>query len=171
MREQWADRFSNLEVNGTVLDLHNDVVVKLSVKLAEELYSGIRTVGFPVSPVELVINESSEHDNSSVRLEGFGKHVGTIRQCALSVVLESTVKGATLILTDNLDRVVGSAEPVSILFQFGMLLLIVACLLKVIHSSDDNSLGEIASLFAVGGLQVDIENTAEALLKLRRGTS
>ena len=84
--EKRADGFSDLEIDGTVLDLHHNVVVELTIELTEELNSSVSTVSLPVGPVKLVVDESSEHDDSSMRLESFGEHVGTIGQCAFADV-------------------------------------------------------------------------------------
>ena len=51
MREQWRDWLANLEVDGAVLDLHNDIVIELSVKAFEEIDSGVGTIGMPIGLV------------------------------------------------------------------------------------------------------------------------
>ncbi|KAI6749546.1 hypothetical protein HG530_014960 [Fusarium avenaceum] len=52
-------------------------------KLLEELHSSVSTIRLPVSPVKLVVDKSTEHDDTTVRLKSFGKHVGTVSQSSV----------------------------------------------------------------------------------------
>jgi hypothetical protein len=53
----------------------------------KELHSGICAVSFPVRRIEMmIIDEGTEHDNSSMASDSFGKHVGSV--CKRAVVCE-----------------------------------------------------------------------------------
>lgn len=50
-------RLPDLEVDWSVLDLHNHVVVELAIQRLEEIDRGICPIGSPVTLVELVVNK------------------------------------------------------------------------------------------------------------------
>jgi hypothetical protein len=58
-----------LEVNGSMLDLYDNIVVKFIVKTVKEFDSSIGAIGFPVALVEsqMVVDEGSEEDSAVVR--------------------------------------------------------------------------------------------------------
>jgi len=73
--EQWRYWLPDLEVDGSMLDLHHDVVVELSVKTFEEIDGSIGTVGLPVALVEsqMVVYKGSEEDGSIVGSQSTGE--------------------------------------------------------------------------------------------------
>jgi hypothetical protein len=60
-REERGRGFADLKVDGTVLDLHDDVVVELAVEFLEELDSGVGSVAVPVCPVGKMVCFMYQH--------------------------------------------------------------------------------------------------------------
>lgn len=73
--EQWRDRFANLEIDGAVLDLYNDVVVEFSVEAFEVLNCSIGAIGVPIALVEVlvVVDKGTDEDGTTMGLKGSGK--------------------------------------------------------------------------------------------------
>ena len=79
--EERAERLAGLEVHRTVLDLDNDVVAELSVKVLELLHGlvgAVRTGGG--------VNERPPHYHSAVGAYGVGQHVGAVHVGAPEVL-------------------------------------------------------------------------------------
>ena len=75
-REERRDRLADLEVDGAIFDLDDDVVGKLAVEGVEDVVGGARAVGLEVVPVEvMVVDEGAVEDDAAVGLEGGGEHV------------------------------------------------------------------------------------------------
>ena len=99
--EQGRWRFPDLEINRTVLDLDQHVVLKHIIKSVKKLNSSIGAVILPVRFVEvMVIDKGTVHDNSvSMRLEGPGKQIGSVSK-------RTTVRQRTrLALRVRLDQI------------------------------------------------------------------
>jgi hypothetical protein len=60
--------FPHLEVNGTVLDLNNDVIVELAVQGMEDIVGSTRAVGLEIIPVKMmVVDECTVEEDSAMR--------------------------------------------------------------------------------------------------------
>ena len=73
------DGLANLEVDGAVLDLDDDIRFELAVEGVEVVVARAGAVGFEVVPVEMVVVDEAaiEHD-AAMRLEGAGYGIGGI---------------------------------------------------------------------------------------------
>ena len=72
--EEWRERLAWLEIDRSILDLNDHIIVKLSIKRLELLICllcAVRVVG--------CIDKRTPHDNASVRLKSARQHVGTFR--------------------------------------------------------------------------------------------
>src|SRR5882724_11506920 len=77
--EQWRRRLANLEIDGTIFDLNDDVGVELTVERMKVVVSGARTVVFRIAPVHvMVVDESAIEQQSAVRLERTGNHIRSV---------------------------------------------------------------------------------------------
>ncbi len=75
--EERRDGFADLEVDGAVLDLDDDVRFELAVEGVEVVVAGAGAVGFEVVVVEvIVVDEAAVEDDAAVRFEGAGYGVG-----------------------------------------------------------------------------------------------
>ena len=75
--EEWRDGFADLEVDGAVLDLDDDVGFELAVEGVEVVVAGAGAVGFEVVVVEVVVvDEAAIEDDAAVGFEGAGYGVG-----------------------------------------------------------------------------------------------
>ena len=57
-------RLADLKVDGSIFDLDNDIVVKLTIERFEELHARIGTISFPVGLIQLVVDlytQSRQH--------------------------------------------------------------------------------------------------------------
>ena len=73
--EQWRYWLADLEVDGSMLDLHYNVMVEFGIKTFEEIDGSIGTVGLPVTLVEsqMVVYKGSEEDGSIVGSQSTGE--------------------------------------------------------------------------------------------------
>ena len=81
LTEERADRLTWLEVDRTVLDLYDHVVIELSVEryeLKAGLHSSVRSLG--------VINECTPHNDTAEWLYSVSKHVCSVCMCAAIVL-------------------------------------------------------------------------------------
>ena len=78
--EQRAVRFAWLEVDRAVLDLYDDVRTELSVQWLEFEIGLFGAVG-----IRGTVDESAPHDNTFIRLQSIGQHVGTFGMSAPEV--------------------------------------------------------------------------------------
>ena len=77
--EKRMDRFSHLEINGSVFNLENDIIIEFSVQRHEVVVSGTCPVCPAVTPVLLaVVHKTSPYDGPSVRFNRAGQHIGTV---------------------------------------------------------------------------------------------
>src|SRR5213075_2849950 len=68
---------ADLEVDGAVLDLDNDVRFQLAVEGVEVVVAGAGAVSFEIVPVEVVVvDEAAIEDEAAVRFERAGYSVG-----------------------------------------------------------------------------------------------
>ena len=81
--EQGRDGFPHLEIDGTVLDLNQGVVVELAVEGMEVVVGGAGAVVVGVLPVHVVVvHEAAIEEQATVGLERARHHVGRIRMRA-----------------------------------------------------------------------------------------
>ena len=75
-RRRW---FANLEVDWAVLDLHDNVVVELTIQMLKKFELRIRSIRRPVRVADvIVINKRTHHQYASERFQGSSKHVGAV---------------------------------------------------------------------------------------------
>ena len=75
--EERGDGLADLEVDGAVLDLDDDVGLELAVEVVEVVVAGAGAIGFEIVPVEVVVvDEAAVEDDAAVGLEGAGYDVG-----------------------------------------------------------------------------------------------
>ena len=62
--KEWRHGLAYLEVDGTVLDLHNGVLFELAIERMKVVVSGFRAIILEVVPVEMVVvdERAIEHD-------------------------------------------------------------------------------------------------------------
>src|ERR1700722_3755763 len=76
--EERRYRFADLEVDGAVLDLDDDIGLELAVEVVEVTVAGAGAVGLEIVPVEVVVvDEATIEDDAAVRLESAGYDVGS----------------------------------------------------------------------------------------------
>ena len=77
--EQRRRRFAHLEIDRTILDLDDDVVVERAVERMKIVVGRFRAIVFQIVPIEMVVVDEGaiEHD-AAMRLEGAGDHVGGV---------------------------------------------------------------------------------------------
>src|SRR3954447_15758344 len=77
--EKWRDRFASLEINGAILDLDDNVVVKLSVKGMKDVVRCASAITLRVTPIQMmVVNESPIEKQSAVRAQRASDHIGCV---------------------------------------------------------------------------------------------
>ena len=77
--EERRNGLADLEIDGAVFDLDDDVVGELAVEGMEDVVGGAGAVGFDVVPVEMmVVDEGAVEDDAAVGLERRGEHVGGV---------------------------------------------------------------------------------------------
>ncbi len=79
--EEGTHRFTWLEVDRAILDLDNDIIEELTIERLElqiSLLSAVR--------IGRTIDESTPHDNTLIRLERLGQHIGTLSVCTAEVI-------------------------------------------------------------------------------------
>src|SRR6476646_801235 len=95
--EQRRRRLTDLKINGTVFDLDDDVVIEITVKSVEIVVCGASTIVFWISPIHVVVvNKPAIENHATVRLEGTGDHVGSIRVCPVIRRWSDTALGVRL---------------------------------------------------------------------------
>ena len=79
------------KVDGAVLDLQHDVVIELAVERMEDVVGSAGAISLRVAPVEvMVVDECAVENDSAVRLQRAGEHIGGVGGCA------SVTRGAEL---------------------------------------------------------------------------
>ena len=102
--EEGRDGFADLEVDGAVLDLDDDVGFELAVEGVEVVVAGAGAVGFEVVVVEVVVvDEAAVEDDAAVRFEGAGYGVGGF--CWRSVILRGAYAAFGVGLDDEAGEV------------------------------------------------------------------
>lgn len=106
VREERRRGLAHLEVDGAVLDLHDDVVVELAVEVAEEVDGRVRPVVLPVALVEVlaVVHEGPEHEDAAVRRERARKEVRALGERA---VVRQRARLALAVRLERVAREVG----------------------------------------------------------------
>ncbi len=100
--EERRDGLADLEVDGAVLDLDDDVRFKFAVKAVEVVITGPGTVGLEVIPVQMVVvDEAAVQNDTAMRLEGTGNGVGSLGRSA------AVFRGADAALGISLDDEAG----------------------------------------------------------------
>ena len=80
--EERRDGLADLEVDGAVFDLDDDVGFELAVEGVEVVVAGAGAVGFQVGPVEvMVVNKAAVHHDAVVRRECAGEDIGGLGGC------------------------------------------------------------------------------------------
>ena len=79
--EERAERLAALEIYRTVLDLDNDIVAELPVKMLELLHGLVRTVRAGGG-----VYESPPHNHSAVGTQRVGQHIGAVNVGAPEVL-------------------------------------------------------------------------------------
>ena len=75
--EERRDGFADLEIDGAVLDLDDDVGFELAIEGVEVVVAGAGAIGFEVVVVEvIVVDEAAIEDDAAVRFERAGYGVG-----------------------------------------------------------------------------------------------
>ena len=85
--EERAHGLAHLKVDGTVLDLHDDVRVKFTVERVEVVVACAGAVGFQVVPIEMiVVDEAAIEDDAAMRpqrarynVRGVGRRTAVLR--------------------------------------------------------------------------------------------
>ena len=78
--EQRRSRLAHLKIDGTVLDLDDDVVVELAVKSVEIVVRRASAIVLRIAPIHVVVvNKAAIENQAAVRLERAGDHVGSVR--------------------------------------------------------------------------------------------
>src|SRR5947208_7611329 len=81
--KQWGRWLPHLKINGSILDLQNDVVLELSIQRMKVVVCGFRTVRLGITPVEMmVVNKRPVHHHAVMRLQRARDHVGSIGSIA-----------------------------------------------------------------------------------------
>ena len=77
--KQRRDRLASLEVDRAMLDLQDDVVGELPVKVMKVVPRRARSIVFRVAPVHVVVvDEAPIEDDAAVRREGMAEDVGGV---------------------------------------------------------------------------------------------
>ena len=77
--EERRNRFTHLEINRPVFDLHKGVVIECAVERVKVVVGGFGTIVFQVVPIEVVVvNECAVEDHTAVRLECARDHIGRV---------------------------------------------------------------------------------------------
>src|ERR1035438_441630 len=62
-------RFAYLEIDWTILDLNDDVLVEVAVQRVEVIVSGLRAIVFQVVPIQMVVvDEGAIKDDTPLRI-------------------------------------------------------------------------------------------------------
>ena len=81
--EKWRGRFAHLEINGTILDLDDDVIVEGAIQRMKIVVGGFRPIVLQIVPIEVVVvNEGPIKNDSTVGLQRARNHVGCIGRCS-----------------------------------------------------------------------------------------
>src|SRR5215472_578664 len=82
--KQGRCRLAYLEVDGPILDLNDDVVVKLSIERMEIVIGGLGAVIFLLPPVKMVVvNKGAIENDAAMRLERPGDGIRGVRRRAV----------------------------------------------------------------------------------------
>ena len=77
--KKWRHRFAGLKINGTILDLDDDVVVEFSVQRMEDVISGPGAIVLQISPIQMmVINKCAIEKHASMWPQRARNHIGRV---------------------------------------------------------------------------------------------
>ena len=91
LSEEGIEGLARLEVDGTVLDLNEDVVGEQSVKVLELFDGLVGAVG-----AGRAVDEGTPHDDAAVGADGLSQHVGAVGVCAAVVLRAGLALGVGL---------------------------------------------------------------------------
>ena len=73
------DRFAGLEIDRSILDLDDDVVIKLSVERMKDVVSCARPIIFRIAPIQMmVVNKRPIEEQSAMRAKRASNHIGGV---------------------------------------------------------------------------------------------
>src|SRR5207248_6839185 len=78
--KQRRNRLSDLEIDGSIFDLDQNVIVELSVELRKIVVSGFRAVVLQIAPIHfVVVHEAAIDQNAAMRFQCSRDHIGSVR--------------------------------------------------------------------------------------------